>query len=144
MSEIRSQATAARDEDKRETLTRLGMIHLSERYGTRLRLEPSHDNEIRVDITHSGGTASHFPDALDLLESVEAVAEHMGLRKSRMVNSAAELDALPNMSVVMDNCDDVSQKRGGQWCGYETADLTSKQIAKYGPLTVLFTPGDAG
>ncbi|MER2087508.1 hypothetical protein [Rhodococcus sp. (in: high G+C Gram-positive bacteria)] len=67
-----------------------------------------------------------------------------GWSKPHTVNSAAELDALPNMTVVMDNCDDVSQKRGGQWCGYETADLTSKQIAKYGPLTVLFTPREAG
>lgn len=144
MSEIRSQATPARDETKREMLTRLGMIHLAERYGTRLRLEPSHDNEIRVDITHSGGAESHFPDALDLLESVEAVVEHMGLRKPRTVNSATELDALADLSVVIDKHDDVSQKRGGQWCGYETVNLTSKQIVKCGPLIVLFIPGDAG
>lgn len=142
--ELAAQATPAREETKRETLARLGMIHLAERYSRRLRLEPSQDNEIRVDITHSGGMETHFPNALDLLESVEAIVEHMGLRKPRTVNSAAELDALPELSVVIDKHDDVSQKRGGQWCGYETADCTSQRIAKYGPLTVLFTPGDAG
>lgn len=79
-----------------------------------------------------------------LTYQLEECIEKIEALNPRTVNSATELDALPNMTVVMDNCDDVSQKRGGQWCGYETADLTSKQIAKYGPLTVLFTPGEAG
>ncbi|MEH6806291.1 MAG: hypothetical protein V7697_24985 [Rhodococcus erythropolis] len=75
----------------------------------------------------------------DLLAVADAVlADYQP--KARTVTTEAELDALPNMTVVMDNCEDVSQKRGGQWCGYETADLASKQIAKYGPLTVIFTP----
>ncbi|MGR6521866.1 hypothetical protein ACU5JM_09560 [Rhodococcus erythropolis] len=78
---------------------------------------------------------SHY----DLLAVADAVlADYQP--KPRTITSAAELDSLPNMAVVMDNCDDVSQKRGGQWCGYETADLTSKQIAKYGPITVIFIP----
>ncbi|CAJ0557626.1 unnamed protein product, partial [Mesorhabditis spiculigera] len=64
----------------------------------------------------------------DLLAVADAVlADYQP--KLRTVTTEAELDALPNMTVVMDNCDDVAQKRGGQWCGYETADLTSKQIA---------------
>lgn len=75
----------------------------------------------------------------DLLAVADAVLADYE-RKPRTITSAAELDSLPNMAVVMDNCDDVSQKRGGQWCGYETTDLTSKQIAKYGPITVIFTP----
>lgn len=110
MSEIRSQATPARDE-----------------------LAAYLDSFIEGEAWASSGA-----------EAAKHIEEQLGWSKPRTVNSAAELDALPNMTVVMDNCDDVSQKRGGQWCGYETADLTSKQIAKYGPLTVLFTPGDAG
>lgn len=75
----------------------------------------------------------------DLLAVADAVlADYQP--KPRTVNSAADLDALPDLSVVIDKHDDVSQKRGGRWCGYETAVLTSKQIAKYGPLTILFTP----
>ena len=115
MSEIRSQATPARDELAEKVFDLL----------TRVAEVGTLDRNV---IAH--GIAMGLEDA--------------GWSKPRTVNSAAELDALPNMSVVMDNCDDVSQKRGGQWCGYETADLTSKQLAKYGPLTVLFTPGDAG
>lgn len=111
MSEIRSQATPARDE----------LVHI-----------------LAGAVLDNPGSIGTLPQhaANRLLAA--------GWSKPRTVNSAAELDALPNMTVVMDNCDDVSQKRGGQWCGYETADLTSKQIAKYGPLTVLFTPGEAG
>ncbi|KSU80764.1 hypothetical protein [Rhodococcus qingshengii] len=78
---------------------------------------------------------SHY----DLLVVADAVlADYRP--KSRTVTSEAELDELPDLSVVIDKHDDVSQKRGGQWCGYETADCTSQRIAKYGPLTILFTP----
>ena len=115
MSEIRSQATPARDE-------------LAEKVFDLLVTAEAMGEQRRNVIAHA----------------IAIGLEDAGWSKPRTVNSAAELDALPNMTVVMDNCDDVSQKRGGQWCGYETADLTSKQIAKYGPLTVLFTPGDAG
>lgn len=125
MSEIRSQATPARDE-------------LAETIATALR-----------DSDQFGYTdVSDLSDAVldsryDLLAVADAVlADYQ--RKPRAVNSAAELDGLPDLSIVIDKHDDVSQKRGGRWCGYETADLTSKQIAKYEPITVLFTPGDAG
>ncbi|WP_424807461.1 hypothetical protein [Rhodococcus sp. 27YEA15] len=120
------------------------MIHLAERYGTRLRLEPSHDNEIRVDITHSGGTESHFPEALDLLESVEAIVESMGLRKPRTVETIAELEALPERSVVQNKhgypgeISPVSGRSVIFWAGNECEDeLTEVAL----PATVLFTPG---
>jgi hypothetical protein len=57
------------------------------------------------------------------------------------VRTVAELEALPELSVVMDGNHDVSQKRGGRWCGYESADLTSTKLAKYGRLYILFNPG---
>lgn len=115
MSEIRSQATPA--VSVRDRMTRIARTLLV--------------------------TRQYHSPSMAMLGLIDALAD-AGWSKPRTVNNAAELDALPNMTVVMDNCDDVSQKRGGQWCGYETADLTSKQIAKYGPLTVLFTPGEAG
>lgn len=108
MSEIRSQATPARDE-------------------LAAYLDRVIDNEAWA---NTGA------------EAAKHIEEVLGWSKPRTVNDAAELDALPDLSVVIDKHDDVSQKRGGQWCGYETADCPSQRIAKYGPLTVLFTPGD--
>ena len=55
------------------------------------------------------------------------------------VPTVAELDALPNLSVVLDSYEDVFQKRGGLWCSYETTELTSKQVWKYAPLVLLHT-----
>jgi hypothetical protein len=57
------------------------------------------------------------------------------------VRTVAELDALPELSVVMDRGHDVSQKREGRWCGYESAPLTSTKLAKYGRLYILYVPG---
>lgn len=57
------------------------------------------------------------------------------------VRTATELEALPEMSVVIDGNYDVSQKRGGLWCGYEAAPLTSTKLIKFGRLYLLFTPG---
>lgn len=80
---------------------------------------------------------NHFEQAADALLAA-------GWSKTRTVDSIEELEALPDLSVVIDKHDDVSQKRGGRWCGYETADLTSKQLAKYKPIRVLPTPGGEG
>ena len=57
-----------------------------------------------------------------------------------LVSTVEELDALPNLSVIIDSYQDVSQKRCGEWCSYETAEMTSKHLLKYAPLTVLYTP----
>ena len=86
----------------RDELSRAGMIWMPKRHGTTLRLEPSQNGEIRVDISRSDGMESHFPKALDLLESVEAIVEKMGLRKPRSVDSVEELAALPDESVIRD------------------------------------------
>lgn len=50
------------------------------------------------------------------------------------------LDSLPNLTVVIDGSDDAAQKRGGRWCSYEPAPMTSRQLSKYGPITILHTP----
>lgn len=79
--------------------------------------------------------------ASDGYEAAKHIEEQLGWSKPHTIRTAEELDALPDLSVAIDKHDDVSQKRGGRWCGYETADLTSKQLAKYKPIRVLFTPG---
>lgn len=108
-------------------------------------------SEIRSQATPARGELVHIlaGAVLDNPGGIGTLPQHAadrilaaGWSKPRTVNDAAELDALPDLSVVIDKHDDVSQKRGGQWCGYETADCPSQRIAKYGPLTVLFTPGD--
>lgn len=64
-----------------------------------------------------------------------------GYVKPRIINSREELDGLPEESVVIDYEGDVSQKRGGLWCGYETAPLNSTRLARIaGPFTVLYEP----
>ena len=61
-----------------------------------------------------------------------------GYRKPRTVTTSDELLELPEHSVVLDAEGDVSQKRGGLWCGYETAPINSNKLARIAsPLTVL-------
>lgn len=48
-----------------------------------------------------------------------------------------DLEAMPDMSVVMDESGDVWQKRGGVWCSYETSDHTSTRLARFGPFRIL-------
>lgn len=56
----------------------------------------------------------------------------------RTVATAEELRSLPEGAMVIDREGDVSQKRGGLWCGYETAPLNSNRLARLGsPFTVL-------
>ena len=113
MSEIRSQATPARDElaaDIRE-----------------------------VDGNHSLGASALADRLVDL-----------GWSKPRTVNSAAELDALPVNSVVVDASDTPRTKRygdshmGAGWTNAGRSPLSSRELADGRPMRVLFTPGDAG
>ena len=59
---------------------------------------------------------------------------------TRMVTTADELDALPELSVVTDCYVDVWQKRGGEWCSYDTQPAKSARIVRYAPLEVIWTP----
>lgn len=63
-----------------------------------------------------------------------------GYRKPRPVNTAEELEALPDGSVVRDSSGDVAEKRGGVWCAFETAPMTNHRLAKYTPIIVLHEP----
>ena len=113
MSEIRSQATPARDE--------LAALILAEPNSWRL----NRDNL-----------------------ATRILAD--GWLKPRTVNSAAELDALPVNSVVVDASDTPRTKRygdshmGAGWTNAGRSPLSSRELADGRPMRVLFTPGDAG
>lgn len=60
------------------------------------------------------------------------------VRAGVLLDDMHEIDALPNMSVLVDRDGDVWQYRGGLWCSYETARHGSEFIArKYGPVKVI-------
>ncbi|MEA1798528.1 hypothetical protein [Rhodococcus qingshengii] len=121
MSEIRSQATPARDE-------------LAEKVFDLLVTAESMGEQRRNVIAH--GIAMGLEDA--------------GWSKPRTVNSAAELDALPVNSVVVDASDTPRTKRygdshmGAGWTNAGRSPLSSRELADGRPMRVLFTPGDAG
>lgn len=67
-----------------------------------------------------------------------------GYQRPRIITTADELLALPEQSVVLDCEGDVSQKRDGLWCGYETNPLNSNKLARIAsPFTVLHEPAVA-
>jgi len=75
--------------------------------------------------------------------SAEAIADAVlrsGYRKPRTITTRAEVEALGDGSVVADSAGDVSEKRGGLWCSYETAPMTDARLSKYLPVTVLHEP----
>ena len=61
-----------------------------------------------------------------------------GYRKPRVITTREEVEALTEGAVVMDSAGDVSQLRGGVWCGYETSPMAPSRLAKYLPATVLY------
>lgn len=69
-----------------------------------------------------------------------------GWPKPRTVNSAADLDALPHESVILDSLGDVYEKWSPpdesmtEWMTPGTSWTPAPTL----PATVLFTPGDAG
>jgi hypothetical protein len=83
---------------------------------------------------------SHAHDYVNPDKAADAILA-AGYSKPRIINSREELDGLPEESVVIDYEGDVSQKRGGLWCGYETTPLNSTRLARIaGPFTVLYEP----
>lgn len=122
MSEIRSQATPARDELAARDMDRFTLAELI------------HVNVCHRDLENCEGECD--------LTAKEAVAA--GWSKPRTANSAAELDALPVGAVVHSAAGTIAAKldrtegvvfgihRSFQWSGLAL------------PATVLFTPGDVG
>lgn len=125
MSEIRLQATPARDELAARDIDRFALAELI------------HVNVCHRNLENCEGECN--------LTAKEAVTD--GWSKPRTVDSAAELHTLPVESVVRNangwigEISIVSGKPVIFWIGNECEDEL-KDIAL--PATVLFTPGDAG
>lgn len=60
--------------------------------------------------------------------------------KHRTIETARELNDLPDGSAILDNQGDVAQKLNGWWHFPETAPMGSSKVVKYGAVTVLYTP----
>ena len=60
--------------------------------------------------------------------------------KHRTITTREELESLGAGAVILDTFGDVSQRRGGEWCSYETHPATDRQVSKYLPATVLWEP----
>ena len=71
---------------------------------------------------------------------VEAIEEAGWRPPACEINHRADLDALPDRSVVLDAYGDVFQRRAGRWRTCDTASLGSDRVARYGPVTVLYVP----
>ena len=60
---------------------------------------------------------------------------------ARTIETAEELDALPDGSVVLDRQHDVAEKHSGRLLYRETRNMPLEYLAKhYGPFTVLWEP----
>ena len=82
--------------------------------------------------------APHSYDGRLLQEAAHTIRDLRAKLEPRTITTADELDALPEGSAVLDKEGDVSQRRYGQWCGYEMAPISSSKLAKIaGPFTVL-------
>jgi len=66
-----------------------------------------------------------------------------GYSKPRTITTRTELEALPDESVILDRDGDVFQRRGGDWCSYETRPAVDQQVAKWLPAAVLYEPKSA-
>lgn len=77
------------------------------------------------------------PNLRATFEKQEAALLAAGARIPRTITTLAELEELPNGSVIRDRMGDVSERRGGRWCAYETATMKSEWLRKYLPATVL-------
>jgi hypothetical protein len=99
-------------------------------YGKKMR------GELEPDVTYSwdGGEITAW-EAADALEA----ASHEPLPLT-----VAQLEALPELTVLLDHDDDVWQKRGGVWASYETEPAQSQRVIRYGPHVILYTPPAVG
>lgn len=121
MSEIRSQATPA-------TVV--------------VRVQMADDVQTALGYSH---IFIEDADSLDVADRLRGA----GWLKPRTVNSAAELDALPVNSVVVDASGTPRTKRygnshmGAGWTNAGRSPLSSRELADGRPMRVFFTPGDA-
>lgn len=99
---------------------------------------------VRISIRPNGGTMELLEKGhtfhLNQEEATKAAkAAHEAFHP--IITTAEELVALAEGAVILDADGDVSQRRGGEWCGYETAALSDVRVRKYLPATVLHMGG---
>lgn len=94
-----------------------------------------------ADRAKAGGRALLVPVVRSKAEAAADKILAAGYRKPQQVTTVEELKALPNGSVIRDKFNDVSERRYGYWCGYETAPLSDQLVKKYLPATVLHVGG---
>lgn len=56
------------------------------------------------------------------------------------VSTETELAALPDGAVILDREGDVTQRRGGGWCGYETNRMSDHYMGRFLPAAILHIP----
>ena len=67
--------------------------------------------------------------------------EHCGWTlPARVLESAEEADALPDLSVVLDRQSNVWQYCGGEWHSFAVPSCGSIWLMRYAPVTVLWQP----
>ena len=59
------------------------------------------------------------------------------------VETVEGLIALGDGAVIRDKYGDVSEKRGGLWCGYETVPFSSHFMSKFLPARVIWRPHES-
>ena len=112
MSEIRSQATPARD-------------------------------ELAADIARA---AREIDECFDIAHESTELAERLmkvGWARPYKVNTAQALDVLPSGTLIRSATGAVFERHGDQWVVSQLHYGRARQNAKF-PMTVLFTPGEAG
>lgn len=60
-----------------------------------------------------------------------------------VVETVQGLIALGDGVVIRDKYGDVSEKRGGLWCGYETAPCDAHRMSKFLPARVIWRPHES-
>lgn len=60
-----------------------------------------------------------------------------------VVETVQGLIALGDGAVIRDKYGDVSEKRGGLWCGYETAPCDAHRMSKSLPARVIWRPRES-
>ena len=75
-------------------------------------------------------------------ESRAAVTAYLAVTQP-VVDTVEGLIALGDGTVIRDKHGDVSEKRGGLWCGYETAPCDAHRMSKYLPARVIWRPHES-
>lgn len=79
-------------------------------------------------------SAGHGAQALDFAGHIA-----QAIRDACTITTVEQLNALPDLAVVIDRDRDMHQKRDSLWCSYETAPLAASTMRRYLPAQLLWT-----